>query len=343
MVVFLYRPSPQVPEPSIRAAEKCFEASRFNIYKQREQISTKSVDLTWIFTQSLFMALNTLLWALSYPEIRRQNPKTEVELHLHTAQEAIYRASERWPGVESALELYDTLIQACLKAYDGNSDASYVVGSPANKPATESLTDVTTPPALSTPSTIHSSLSSTQNGHDGNHSSPFGCVVDQDQIPFTQGGYDTMVEAQAGITQSFSEPSGTISIGSQRSSQIFNHAGPQPLYGMNSRYQDNGAFNPRSYNNRLPSPLGYGLAPPNVQAPLLTPFHDQSFYLGAIGDQYAQYLNPQFAPQETLDSLDLDQQSELMKTLERDRLDGVFDNMQPQPPANYYNGVGFPG
>jgi len=342
MVVFLYRPSPQVPEPSIRAAEKCFEASRFNIYKQREQISTKSVDLTWIFTQSLFMALNTLLWALSYPEIRRQNPKSEVKLHLHTAQEAIFWASERWPGVESALELYDTLILACLKAYDGNRNASYVVGSPANKPASESLSDVATPPALSTPSTIHSSLSSTQTAPEGNHQSPYGFVADQDQFPFTQGGYGTMVEAQVGISQAFSDASGTISIGSQPSAQLFNQTTPQPLYGVNSQYQENGVFNPRSYNNPLPSPLTYGPAPPTVQVPLQSPFHDQSFYLGAIGDQYAQYFNTQFPPQETLDSLDLKQQSELMNTLERDRLDGVFDQMQPQPPPNYYNGVAFP-
>lgn len=338
MVVFLYRPSPQVPEPSIRAAEKCFEASRYNIYKQREQISTKSVDLTWIFTQSLFMALNTLLWALSYPEIRRQNPKSEVELHLHTAQEAIYWASERWPGVESALELYDTLIQACLKAYDGNSDASYVVGSPANKPATESLSDVATPPALSTPSTIHSSLSSTQTGPEGNPS-PFGYVADQEQFPFTQRGYDAMVEAQVGVSRAYSEPSGTISIGSQPSSQIFDQSTPQPLYGVNAQYQENPAFDPRSYNNRLPSPLNYGLAPPPIPASLQ---YDQSFYLGAIGDQYAQYLNSQYPPQETLDSLDLKQQSELMNTLE-DYRDGIVDQMQPQPPANYYNGVAFSG
>ena len=345
MVVFLYRPSPQVPEPSIRAVEKCFEASRFNIYKQREQISTKSVDLTWIFTQSLFMALNTLLWALSYPEIRRQNPKSEVERHLRTAREVMSWASERWPGVESARELYDMLILACLKAYDGNSDASYVVGSPANKPASESLSDVATPPALSTPSTVHSSLSSTQTVPEGNRQSPYGFVAGQDQFPFTTGGYETMVEAQVGLSQAFSESSGTISNGSQLSPPSFDQTTPQPLYGINPQYQENTALNSRSYNNPLPTPLNYGLAPLTVQAPLPSPFHafhDQSFYLGAIGDQYAQYLNPQYSPPDTLGSLNLQQQSELMDALERERLDGFFDQMQPQPSPNYYNGVAFP-
>lgn len=44
----------------------------------REQMITGSVDVTWIFTQSLFMAFNTVLWSLSYPEIRREHPIEEV-------------------------------------------------------------------------------------------------------------------------------------------------------------------------------------------------------------------------------------------------------------------------
>ncbi|MCJ1288280.1 hypothetical protein MMC26_007635 [Xylographa opegraphella] len=312
MIVFLYRPSPQVPEPSVEAAEKCFEASKFNIYVQRKQISTKSVDLTWIFTQSLFMALNTLLWALSYPEIRKAHSKSEVENHLQTAQEAVFLASERWPGVESALELYDSLIHACLKAYDGNSNASYVISSPSNQVATASHSDITTPPALSSPSTVHSSLSS---GHD--QSSPFSF---------------------AGV--------------SDRQQQIHNLASPQALpavgimpsqsiYLPSAAFAEVAEFDPRSYNNRLPTPLNHGFSLPTMQEHLQTPFHDQNFYLGSIGDQYAQYLQSQYAPQETLDSLDLEQQSELMNTLERDRLAGIFDQMPPTP--NFVNGLSYAG
>jgi hypothetical protein len=55
MVVFLYRPSPQVPRPSLQAAIECFDACKFNIYMTRQQIETKSVDLTWIFTQAIFI------------------------------------------------------------------------------------------------------------------------------------------------------------------------------------------------------------------------------------------------------------------------------------------------
>jgi len=312
MVVFLYRPSPQVPEPSVEAAEKCFEASRFNIKVQRKQISTKSVDLTWIFTQSLFMALNTLLWALSYPEIRRTHPKSEVEKHLQTALEAVFLASERWPGVESALELYDTLIHACLKAYDGNSDASYVIGSPSNQIVTGSHSDVTTPPALSSPSTVHSSLSS---GHD--QPSPFNYAG----VPERQPQVHNLTSTQ---------PPPAIDIMPTQSG--FLHS---------AGFADVSEFDPSSYSNRLPAPLNYGFGSPAMQEPLQDPFHDQNFYLGSIGDQYAQYLHSQYAPQETLDSLDLEQQSELMNTLERARLAGIFDQMPPTP--NFVNGMGYAG
>ncbi|MCJ1386366.1 hypothetical protein MMC17_009492 [Xylographa soralifera] len=312
MVVFLYRPSPQVPEPSVEAAEKCFEASKFNICVQRNQISTKSVDLTWIFTQSLFMALNTLLWALSYPEIRKDHPKSEVENHLQTAQEAIFLASERWPGVESALELYDTLIHACLKAYDGNSNASYVIGSPSNQVVSGSHSDITTPPALSSPSTVHSSLSS---GHD--QPSPFSFNGVPDRLP---------------RMHSLASPQPPPAVGIMPQ---------QSIYLPSAGYAEVSEFNPSSYNNRLPTPLNYGFRPSTIQEHLQTPFHDQNFYLGSIGDQYAQYLQSQYAPQETLDSLDLEQQSELMNTLERDRLAGIFDQMPPTP--NFVNGLGYAG
>lgn len=118
MIVFLYRPSPQVPRPSLSAALKCFDACEYNIYMHREQISKGNVDLTWIFTQSLFMAINTLLWSLSYVEVRRKHKRQDVEKHLEIAMEGIQLASDRWPGVASAVQLYHNLIIAIMKVYE---------------------------------------------------------------------------------------------------------------------------------------------------------------------------------------------------------------------------------
>lgn len=143
MIVFLFRPSPQVPKPSLSAAIKCFEACRFNIYVQREQITMRNVDLTWIFTQSIFMAINTLLWSLSYSEVRKQNPKQDVQKHLATAMSAIELASERWPGVASAIQLYESLIEAIMKIYTKEGDVPFAETTPSDAASPAGLSDGT--------------------------------------------------------------------------------------------------------------------------------------------------------------------------------------------------------
>lgn len=173
MIVFLYRPSPQIPQPSLRAAQLAYDASVFNLPLAKDQIIKKTVDLTWIFTQSIFMALNTVLWALSYPEIRQQHPVQEVKQHIDIALESINLCSFRWPGVSSALELYKHLVQACLKAYD--SDKSFVLQSPARSPPSSQ--------DLPTPSSQFSDMSPSQ-----------GILP-----PSSQGGYTDSVPPASSI------------------------------------------------------------------------------------------------------------------------------------------------
>ncbi|KAL8656284.1 MAG: hypothetical protein Q9210_000375 [Variospora velana] len=98
MIIFLYRPSSQIPNPSLTAARICFEACAFNVRMHRNQVATKSADLSRMWTQPLFMAPNTIVWAISYPEIRKDHSKSIVENHIMQAQECTVAAAERWPG-----------------------------------------------------------------------------------------------------------------------------------------------------------------------------------------------------------------------------------------------------
>ncbi|KAF2722610.1 hypothetical protein K431DRAFT_189383, partial [Polychaeton citri CBS 116435] len=132
MIVFLYRPSPQIPRPSVKAALKCFAACEYNVHLQRDQIDQGNIDMTWIFTQSIFMAINTMLWSLSYVEVRKQHSRTDVLKHLRVAMEAIGLASERWPGVASAIQLYDNLIAAVLRIYEKDGDVPIAAGTPSD-------------------------------------------------------------------------------------------------------------------------------------------------------------------------------------------------------------------
>ena len=337
MIVFLYRPSPQVPEPSLRAAQKCFEASRFNIYMQREQIRTKVVDLTWIFTQSLFMALNTVLWTLSYPDIRKEHPRMEVETHLSTVLEAISLASERWPGVESALELYDDLVKACLKAYDGNSETSYVVSSPSNRPSPASSSEVATPPPLSSPAMALRSVSPKHTGQD--NSSSFGFLIDNSQTSQSR-----KQSAQAGSATLMSDDCRALTTASQR-----NSVSQQDFHHHTAAYEDT-SFNPNSVYNTLPSSIpssqhwATSNTIPMTTTTQMTPFsmaEEQNYHLAFMGNQYSQYLQAQYEPQQPVRTLNLEQQIELMNTLEMDGLQGLGDLMDQS--ARFFSSPGSGG
>lgn len=290
MIVFLYRPSPQVPKPSAYAARQCFEASMFNIDMQREQIATSSVDLTWIFTQSLFMALNAILWALSYPEIRREYPKEKVEDHIRVAKDAIHLASERWPGVESALVLYQNLIVACLKAYDGNSETSYVVDSSSSKASPASIHDALTPPSLSSPFT-----SPPYQGNQASRSSSAG-----HHPPRVSPTLSDYTVSDPGMPSDFQ--SNTTPRMPRQSSFDYNHS-----------YQE-APFNPNSLFNAFPQAFP-ALQPYNPAA------NNCGQYLGSLGEQYSQYLQAPYIPQQPLRALKQEEQVELMRNLENTPID----------------------
>ena len=308
MLVFLHRPSPQIPLPSVRSAKVAYKASIFNIQMQRDQIAYKSVDLTWIFTQSLFMALNTVLWALSYSEIREEHPKHTIETILFMAQEAIHLASERWPGVESALELYDYLIMACLKVYDRDNGASYMTGSPSNRPSPMSSQDVTTPPPMSSPSTIVSSISSTRNDYNMIHTSPFSLAADSDQD----------------YLNSCSPLKSESAISDSNHVRSYQYTQQKPAFQFTTSLEET-LFDPASFHNPFPSTLpglqhwsASGPTPPG--AAYAIPQHDPEFYLGSIGEQYSQYLHTPFITQQPLPTLSEEQQIELMRNLESNGL-----------------------
>ena len=320
MLVFLHRPSPQIPEPSIRSAQIAFNASVFNLNMQRNQIATKSVDLTWIFTQSLFMALNTVLWALSYPSIRKARSRTEVEAYLNLAQESIYLASQRWPGVESALELYDYLKVACLKVYDGGSEVSHVASSPFFKSSPALSQDIISPPPLSSPMTAISSLPSPYYSYYATPSSPgFASADDQPQDYLTAG------PSRHSENREVNSPKPPLTVPEHVDQyKLQQLQGQSPALNSTAEFRD-GAFNPISIFNMFPSVLpglqhwsAPGVIPP--EAAYALPQHDYEYYLGAIGEQYSQYMQTPYVSRQPLQTLSQEQQIELMQNLEKDGL-----------------------
>jgi hypothetical protein len=303
MIVMLFRPSPQIPERSVHAARMCYDASVFNVAMQREQIATGSVDLTWAFTQSLFMAINTILWSLSYPEIRNEHPIEEVRSHLKVALEGVALASERWPGVTSALHLYKHLVAACLKAYDTRE--SFVVHSPSNHPSPASAQDVTTPANVPSPSnSTTASFYSMQNVRTG------PTISDNESYGSGSRGPSAEPPPQFPPAATSSVPMTTTH---QAAFPPHTSQGPSPPSLQERIYNAepyapapvgySGVFDPATPFNSFPSVVpGLSGWDPNYTAASTTASHlacvdasvDPMFWLGSIGDQYSQYSNQPF-------------------------------------------------
>lgn len=302
MIVFLYRPSPQIPNPSLAAARTCFEACTFNVRMHRNQVATKSVDLSWIWTQSLFMALNTILWAISYPEIRKDHSKAVVENHIMQAQECIVAAAERWPGVEAAMELYETLITACLKAYDSPKSPPVIVNKDVKAASPARFERPVSQPVDSSPSTMVSTYGSPQPSDRTASSSP-STLTEQDVLPTTAHQPRPIIKPEPVSTR-------------------------DPRYLMISQAiqpQRAPRYNPdKSYSNAqtsLPA-VQHPTCFPSQQAPVdfSTPMASYDRYFALMGDPYFQYFQAPEFHQPPLPSLNQEQQGELMRNLESDNL-----------------------
>jgi hypothetical protein len=320
MVVFLFRPSPQVPRPSVQAAIQCYDACRYNIYMTRQQIETKSVDLTWIFTQAIFMAINTMLWTLSYSEVRRLHHHDEVEGHLKVALESIQLSSERWPGVASALELYKNLIAACMKIYEKDGDVPIAAGSPSDTASVVSsnLVEGINRSRTTSPATASTASVTTPS------EAPFGYISNQNQQPLF--GFSTS-QNDPSIQQTSSQPPSLQTSPQQPTPQPFIDATSKSSMDANIP-----GFSVSLAPQFQPLPTTYAELPqwtptfsvpqqetysmPPVSQALSSPSWNEA-YAANRGYPMADYLYPQWSMEQTRGmGLNQEQQMELMQTFE---------------------------
>lgn len=357
MIVFLYRPSPQVPRPTLKAALKCFDACEFNIYMHKEQILRKNVDLTWIFTQSIFMAINTMLWSLSYVEVRKKHSRAHVESHLNIAMEAIQMASERWPGVASAVHLYQNLITAILQIYEKDGDVPISTATPSDAPSPAVLPPENAARSSTTsPATVASSSIATPPERAG---APFGYINQQSRrsveqpppVPYQSSVSPPPAPAAAPLAPALPPQQAVQGADPAYYSSITNGAGQQPQpYDLTNQWNMLPQFSPdlglASWNQTYTSqPQPYAISSTAPAPPIPTLQQQQSFH--SYADSYfdpnnANYpfpatqdlQNPANDQQYMLQPWDLDgnawtngldemQQQELMHSLETDGMEDI--------------------
>ena len=332
----MYRPSPQIPRPSPQAAQQCYDAATFNVEVMKRQLETKVVDLTWIFTQTLFMLLNTILWSLSYSEIRQQHRLHEVRLHVGNALTAIGYAADRWPGVQSACLLYENLIWSCFKVYE--NDPSYVPSVYGPSPA--STQEVPTSPSQA----ASYSPASTHTAPPTGPTSPSSfadsyATFSQPEIPATSQP-DTFIDPSSKTDtgdlhqttfEAFSYPKVMQSMSQQLPTSSTYQNGQaippvtRPVYGLPDFNLDFG-----SLADPLSTQVSQGWHPGSTLAPSGHPHFAQVDvdmdrpWLGSFGDEYSRFTQQMYFPSsQKLQPLSEQQQTELMATLEQDQLPDV--------------------
>jgi len=342
MIVMLYRPSPQVPRPSLEAALKCFDACKYNIYAQREQLISKSAELSWVFAQAIFMAINTMLWSLSYSEVRKRHSKAAVERHLDVAMECIQLASERWPGVLSAVQLYQNLIAAIVKVYEKDSDVPLSAVSPSEVASPALMfPDPSNHSQTTSPATVGSSSIPTP----PERPAPFGYFQQRSRRSVKQS---LPVPCQSDLQMPQPQTQPTPTPPAQQTPPF----APQAMHPIHntippSLSQQSLSFDPSSYANPLPE-WAPELTVPSWSGPSLQPFQYQTGMAQPAFNGYANNtafdpnyqgysfpgvdtsVNDQYMPQYwdmdfgSLGSgLNQDQQQELMHSLENEGMEDI--------------------
>ena len=332
----MYRPSPQIPKPSPQAAEQCYDAATFNVEVMKRQLETKIVDLTWIFTQSLFMSLNTILWSLSYSEIRQQHPPHEVRQFVSSALTAIDYATDRWPGVQSARQLYDNLIWGCFKAYE--NDPSYVPSLYGQSPT--STQEVATSPSQAASYSPASTHTAPPTGPTSPSSFADSYAAFSQPDVSTASSLDTSIEpsknnitrnSQQTTFEAYSRPKVPQSISHQLPTFSTCQNGQpvppaiQPIYSLPDFDLDFG-----NLSDPLSVPVSEGWSSNSTLAPSGHVHLGQVDvdmdrpWLGSFGDEYSRYTQQMYFPSsQQLQPLSEQQQTELMATLEQDQLPDV--------------------
>lgn len=323
MVVFLYRPSPQVPKPSLAAVTKCYDAVAYNITVQGRQMEMRLVEVTWIFLQTLFMAVNTILWTVTFPHIRATHPKEELEQHLTTALTVISKCSERWPGTGSASELYERISKSILKSYRPASDGSVRQSVAADSP--QSLLDASSPNSdISNATSASIAHSVSHNQYTFNEPPPtFGQVFEQ---PIPDFPPTTFTQSMAPPHPAFRSNSIFSSPPNMQTDRRFSFVAPE------FQQQDLPIpWDPATLHQQLPMHL-----PPQLN-PIGPNSVDFAYYLQPPGFQFG----PQFYPEQHFmhrhHSLSQQQQRELMLDLETEGMAGIDDYLDSASIAQYQN------
>ncbi len=256
--------------------------------------------------------------------------------------------ADRWPGVQSARQLYENLIQGCFRAYD--SDKTYAHSQQGQSPAStyEAGTSPSQAPSYS-PSSTNAVLTAPTSP--SSYADSYAAFANPDQstaLKIDTSGRSSQPPAgnmsNAGI-EAYGQPQTSQPPLQQSHSFSYQPNGQavqpliQPIYGLpNFEINYGDPTNPLAMPTSNPQTWQPSTSmAPNApgQYEQLDVEMDYRPWLGSFGDEYSRYTQQMYFPSsQQMQPLSEQQQSELMATLERDQLPDV--SMLVSESATFY-------
>ena len=161
LIIFLYRPSPQIPEPSVEATLICYNSATRNVALQKRMYDNHSVDVTFVFIYQISMTITTLIWCCCSAVIRKVHKKETIKAYLDTGISVLSGLAHKWPGTEAAVDVYQKLAKAALSSYDEDEKRKKQATPPLstadtspNRPVNEATTSKYSPSQSGATSTL---------------------------------------------------------------------------------------------------------------------------------------------------------------------------------------------
>ncbi|XHG07851.1 hypothetical protein AWENTII_010983 [Aspergillus wentii] len=131
-IMLLFRPSPQIPQPSQGAVQACFNSSMETIRLYAELHRFANMDSSWLSAHSIFVAAITMLYCLwTNPAVRGSTPFATYLERAEAAHRLLTFLSGTWSVAEDACEKLSRLI---LVTFRGREQSQQLRDEPQRLP-----------------------------------------------------------------------------------------------------------------------------------------------------------------------------------------------------------------
>ncbi|KAH8433837.1 Zn(II)2Cys6 transcription factor [Aspergillus melleus] len=118
-IMLLYRPSPQIPKPTPKAAQACFTSAMEIIRVQAELHRFANMECSWLSAHSIFVATITILYCLwTFPAVRQENSLGSCLKRAELSVQLLDSLRKTWLVAHEACQKLRRLIALTAEVYN---------------------------------------------------------------------------------------------------------------------------------------------------------------------------------------------------------------------------------